>query len=200
MRTPELQEKMHVVVDSLRANPDVVVVGGFEENYLTSGEWPRPNGYWSKTLDIFTHPSEQLDSADEYNDFMLSLVPELKPTSVDIFRRYDEKSELRLGKLYYDEKIGSMLLTSTVILDSGLSIVKNDGLEETWVVDQQKDLLQRTWVRVYPTAGHALDAARGINTYNIPANEIGKADDNQVVPDLYQSEMLGKVVKGQIKS
>ena len=200
MKTPESQEKMQVVVDSLRDNPDVVIVGGFEKNYLASGEWPHPNGYWSKTLEIYTHPTEQLNSVDEYNDFMLSLVPEVEPSAVDNFMRYDENSELRLGKLYYDEKIGSMLLSATVILDSGLSVVTHDGLEETWTVDRQEDLKQRTWVRVYPTAGHALDAAQGINEFNIPANQLGTADNDQIVPSLYQSEMLGKIVQGQIKS
>ena len=200
MKTPESQEKMQVVVGSLRDNPDVVIVGGFEKNYLASGEWPHPNGYWSKTLEIYTHPTEQLNSVDEYNDFMLSLVPEVEPSAVDNFMRYDENSELRLGKLYYDEKIGSMLLSATVILDSGLSVVTHDGLEETWTVDRKEDLKQRTWVRVYPTAGHALDAAQGINEFNIPANQLGTADNDQIVPSLYQSEMLGKIVQGQIKS
>ena len=37
MTSLESGEKMQMVVDSLRSNPDVVIVGGFEHNRLRDG-------------------------------------------------------------------------------------------------------------------------------------------------------------------
>ena len=37
MASSESAEKMQMAVDSLRSNPDVVIVGGFEHNRLRDG-------------------------------------------------------------------------------------------------------------------------------------------------------------------
>ena len=37
MTSPESGEKMQMAVDSLRSNPDVVIVDGFEHNRLRDG-------------------------------------------------------------------------------------------------------------------------------------------------------------------
>lgn len=199
MANPESVEKMQVVVDSLRTNPDIVVAGGFERNYLQTGEWPNPNGYWSRTLDIYTHPKKPIYDAEELNDFMFGLVPELEPTCSDRFRGYDR--ELELGKLYYDESIGKAALTATVELKEGLSIVRAGVLTPEWEANRTLDLKQRTWVRVFPDEGHLLDAAEGKNEYRIPRNELGRSAGGRVVAGLFETPMLGGVIEvGAIES
>src|SRR3989344_302279 len=150
MANPESVEKMQIVVDSLRANPDVVVVGGHESNHLSTGEWPSPSGYWSRTLDIFTHPKDPIYKADELNDFMFSLVPELEPSCSDPFFGGERRNgNLQLGKLYYDESIGTAALSATVRLKEGLSAVRSGLLTPEWSSDRTLNLEQRTWVRVF---------------------------------------------------
>lgn len=184
---------MQVVVDSLRANPDVVVVGGHEINYLQTGQWPSPNGYWSRTLDIYTHPVEPIYKDDELNDFMFGLVPELEPTCSDRFHGWDRG--LRLGKLYYDESIGTAALSATVQLKEGLSVVRSGLLAPDWTAKQTKKLEQRTWVRVFPDAGHLADAAEGWNEYRIPTSELGRNAGRRVVSRLLESPTLGGVIE-----
>lgn len=190
-------EKMQVVIDSLRANPDVVVVGGFKRNYLETGAKPTPYGYWSRTLDIYTHPVDPMYNADELNDFMFGLVPELEPTTVDRF--YDFDRELRLGKLYFDEAIGTVATTSVVKLKSGLSVVNTGELDEEWTAEQSADLLQRTWVRVFPTVGHLTEAAAGTNQHNIPRSHLGRAVVD-VASNLYEAPVLGGVIEATVAS
>jgi hypothetical protein len=62
-------ERMQVVVDSLRDNPDIVVVGGYQRTYLSTGELPDSNENWSHTLDLYTHPKDPLYTAEELNKF-----------------------------------------------------------------------------------------------------------------------------------
>ncbi len=193
MANTEPVEKMQVVVDSLQNNPAVVVAGGFERNYLKTGEWPHPNGYWSRTLDIFTHPKKPIYDADELNDFMFGLVPELEPTCSDRFYGWDR--ELGLGKLYYDESIGRAALSATVELKEGLSIVRAGVLAPEWQATQTMDLKQRTWVRVFPDKGHLLDAAEGNNEYRIPRSELGRKAGNRVVAAFFETSMLGGVIE-----
>ena len=197
-QTPKSTEKMKIVVDSLRANPNVVVVGGFEENHLQSGRWPRPAGFWSRTLDIYTHPTKPMYDAYQLNEFMFSLVPELEPTCSDKFwggnRLIDR--ELQLGKLYFDEEIGRATLKATVSLDEGLSVVTTGVLEQTWDAEEDLRLEQRTWVRVFPDREHLLDAAQGVNEYRIPTSDLGRrhADAGHTVAALLQTPMLGAVI------
>ena len=199
MASPESAEKMQVVVDSLRANPDIVVVGGHESNYLQTGQWPNPNGYWSRTLDILTHPVVPIYNADELNEFMFGLVPELKPTCYDRFRGGSRKDrELELGKLYYDEIIGTAALSATIKLKAGLSIVEAGEFASEWSASRTLDLRQRTLVRVYPDAGHLADAAEGRNEYRIPMNELRRRGAGRVVARLYQTPMLGGVIEAGV--
>ena len=196
MPSPESVEKMQVVVDSLRINPDVVVVGGHESNHLSIGEWPNPSGYWSRTLDIFTYPKDPIYKANELNDFMFSLVPELVPTCSDRFRGGERRDRtLDLGRLYYDESIGTAALSATVHLKESLSVVRSGLLSPEWSSDRTLDLKQRTWVRVFPDAGHLADAAEGYNQYNIPMDELRKRGAGRVVASLFQTPMLGGVIE-----
>lgn len=198
MANPESAEKMQVVIDSLRNNPDIVVVGGFERNYLQSGNWPCPDGFWSRTLDIYTHPVKPMYDGEELNEFMFGLVPEIKPTCSDRFRGGKGRKEngLELGKLYYDESIGTAVLRATLQLKEGLSVVRAGVLEPEWNAGQTLDLKQRTWVRVFPDEGHLLDAAEGHNEYRIPRDELGRSrGGSRVVAALFEPSILGGVIE-----
>jgi len=183
---------MQVVVDSLRANPDVVVVGAFESNNLSSGEWP--GSHWNRSLDIYTHPKDPLYTADELNRFMGGLVPELQPSCSDLFSGGTRGEDLAVGILYYDEVIGTAALSAAVELREDLSIVRQGLVVPAWLSQQTLDLRQRTWVRVFPDGGHLADAATGINKYKIPTSQLGKRGRGRIVTRLFQAPTLGGVV------
>lgn len=201
MITPESAEKMQIVVDSLRANPEIVIVGGYERNYLKTVEWPTPNGFWSRTLDIYTYPVRPTYDADELNEFMLGLVPELEPTRSDRFHGGDRRDDnLSLGVLYYDESIGTAALSATVQLNTGMSVVTADTLAPEWTTSRTLDLSQRTWVRVFPDAGHVADAAEGINRDEIPVDELRRRGTGRIIAGLFQAPMLGGVIESSAET
>jgi hypothetical protein len=130
-------------------------------------------------------------------DLMDGLVPELKPTCVDRFGGpYGRDGSLELGKLYFDEVIGTATLHATVNLSSAdLSVVRSGALAQNWTTAEELALQQRTWVRLFPNEGHALDAARGNNQWSIPARELGKKAGGYVVAELYQAPALGHTIE-----
>lgn len=182
---------MMIVVDSLRSNPHIVVAGGIEEVNLQTGYWP--NHGWNHTLDIFTHPKVPRYTAAALNDFMYNLVPELRPTQSDQFD--DRGNGLNLGKLYYDDTLGSGVRAATVRLREDASIVRRGLVQKEWSIDLPLEISQRTWVRIYPDEGHLADAAlEGRNMYFIPKNELGKSARGRVVLGTLNAPIFGQII------
>src|SRR5262249_53421984 len=153
----------------------------FEYNYLASDQWPGPSGLWNRTLDIYTCPVEPTYDADELNDFMYGLVPELKSTCSDRFRVVGRRNRaLDLGVLYYSERMGTASLSAAVEIKEGLSIVRAGAVMPKWQASSRLDLRQKTWVRVFPDAGHLADAAEGHNRHIIPSKELGRRGAGRV--------------------
>lgn len=171
-------EKMKFVVDSLSDNPHVILAKVKEVNNLATGAWPSSCGSWSRTMDLFAYPVYPIYDAELLNDFMFDLVPELEPNRSDRFVQYQgddrKRGDLLIGRLYFDEVIGTAALSATVKLDSGLSVVESGALDTEWTSSSTIQLYQRTWLRVFPDAGHAADAANGVNEVLIPGDELGR--------------------------
>lgn len=166
-------EKMKIIVNSLDANPRVVLWGGFERYQPVADGLPLISGYFGHTLDLFTYPVDPTYKPKDLDDFMMGLIPELKPTSVDHFRQYG--SDLSLGKLYYDELIGRTALGSTA---------QSDGYKT------------RTWVNVFPDFNHLTDAVDGINRYNIPKRRLGRSKGSPALNmNAFRAPILDKIIK-----
>ena len=160
--------KLNLVNKHLREISDVEIVDVIENNSVA---YARMHS-WSQTMDYLVAPKEGLYTADELQDFMLTLIPaDLKPTSKDHFRQYSES--LEFGKLYFDEKIGeekqtriltltdSDLLNSVEMVDGGYENVYGFDDKGVKVVETTGDLMRRTWVRVYPCVEYIKDLQDG---------------------------------------
>ena len=192
-------EKMQVVVNSLRENLDVTVVGGVETSNLSSGEWPERSlglGSWEHTLDIYAHPSMPIYDADDLNDFLHILVPEVEPDYTEPFKvvEHFERKELHFGHLtYYDKDIGCVALMASVRLNKGSTLV-GAGLEPEWQAKRTIMFRQSTRLSIFPDAGHLADAGEGRNKYWVDINELGNAGPGRVVGWLLESPTLNRAV------
>ena len=112
---------------------------------------------WLETVEIIVSPVEPIYDPNKLNDFMDSLAPDLPRSARDAARHSDEKSDFQLGKLYFDESLGSTrreikIITTAIeqeaLVRSGVQIGESHETEE-------QNLNRRTWVRVYPDTSSA---------------------------------------------
>lgn len=149
--------KLTIVRQSLETNPEVVIAKVFENNYL-----PRRNGYWSHTMDFCVAPKNGLYTAEELQEFMMSLVPKgLQPTCRDDFRQYDENSDLSLGKLYFDEDIGQEKVTRICTLTDEELLNVSGFVNGQRTIEESRPYQRRTWVSPFPSKALVYDLLEG---------------------------------------
>lgn len=163
MTNPEDPQKLTIIEDSLKSNDEVVLVYRNDERSVRPGH-PTPNGRWSHFVDLYAHPKEPLYDPDELNEFMDGLVP-LEPRMSDKFWVSHNK-KLETGKLYFDEPIGSAVLTATV------ELIGQDGIPSSWQESRDLTLMRRTLLRVFPNGEHTRNAIIGKNEFEIPVCDL----------------------------
>ena len=149
----EIQERrmslLEKVREGLRSDKRVFFAGEIIHRDYGAG--------WLETVDIIVSPVEPIYDPNKLNDFMDSLAPDLPRSARDAARHYDEKSNFELGKLYFDESLGSTrreikIVTTAiepeVLVRSGVQIGESHETKE-------ENLNRRTWVRVYPDTSSA---------------------------------------------
>jgi len=137
-----------------------------------------PYGHWTEAVDIIVAPVKPIYDANELNEFMDSLVPEMPWSVRDEARKYDEKSSILhflLGRLHFDETLGATkreIKVTTTSLES--EALERAGVQIGESHDIQEELLQRRIrVRVYPdtTSGQLVaEYERGIKEGTIEYN------------------------------
>jgi hypothetical protein len=164
--------KLMQVRKALFANKAIMVGVINTENRL-----PYNTGGWAHTVDFHvapTHPG--LYTVKELQSLMVSLVPKLKPTTVDPFEQ--QGNSLCFGKLYFDEQIGTTINRYTARL-SDESLLLEPGVANGWVkgkhmVNTQGKLMRRIWVSLFPNADISSAAANGKNKFSITWEELEK--------------------------
>ena len=154
--------KLSQVRKALQDNPNITIVAAKEINYL-----PNKHGYFSHTVDFFVAPKNgTLSTGEELQALMMSLIPGIKPTSVDNFHDYGDS--MSLGKLYFDENIG-IKNVKIVLTDEDMfsSIDFVDGK-----LEQSEKIERRAWVRLYPNIQTAVLAEKGENQCSIRKDKI----------------------------
>jgi hypothetical protein len=154
--------KLSQVKKALQNNPDITIVATKEINHL-----PDKDGFFSHTVDFYVAPKNgTVSTAEELQALMMSLVPEIKPSSIDKFR--DLSDSIELGKLYFDECIGiknvKIVLTDEDMFNVGSFV---DGK-----LDRTEKIERRVWVRLYPNIQIASLAERGECKWAIGKNKI----------------------------
>lgn len=147
-----LKTKIATVREQLKANPDVYFAG---EVYRYDSGAPE-YGYWTEMVDMIVAPKIPQFDGDKLNLFMDSLISGIEPSSRDAARSQSD-GYINLGKLYFDETIGSIRKTTlTTIVTTEPEIIQRADRQvgesrEEW----QAEIRRRTWVRVYPDPGSA---------------------------------------------
>lgn len=155
----ETQFKLAKVKQALNGNDDVVIVNAEEKIYL-----PERNGAWSHTVAFWVAPKRGLYTADELQNFMMKLIPNLEPSSKDDFK--EDPYKITFGRLYFDEKIGEERVTTKRVItltDKHLFDVACGfpGGKKTIETDEVFDYRRRVWVRLYPNERFARDVLDG---------------------------------------
>ena len=139
--------KIELVREKLQANSEVFVAGEIHEYDA------RAQGFssFTETVDIIISPVKPLFDVDELNTFMDSLFDEKEVSSRDAARTYQEDG-MELGKLYFNEVIGSVRTESVITVETTEPETLQRAGRETGKFERviEDDLRRRTWVRVYP--------------------------------------------------
>lgn len=143
----QLKTKLNIVREQLQANTDVYFAGEVHHYHNGAPEY----GYWTETVDIIVSPIKPEFNPDKLNVFMNNLIVGLKNSAKDEARN-NGGDGINLGRLYFDESIGTIHKTTitTITTTEPDTIKKADRVvgksEEVWEGNMQR----RTWVRVYP--------------------------------------------------
>jgi hypothetical protein len=158
--------KLRQVLRALENSQDITIIRTEERNHL-------PNKYmgWSHTVDFIVAPKTTgVYSASKLQSLMMSLVPGLEPSTFDIFN--DLGADLRFGKLYFDEEIGTLHVRREALLTDEDLFAFDGFVEGKKVIESDDVLKRRIWVRLYPDVQIATDAQRDGNEYMIKKNEL----------------------------
>lgn len=134
------------LLEQLSANPKVYVAGQVHEYHPSAPEY----GYHSETVNIVVAPTSPLFTAAELNNFMYGLFPTIEFTSRD--EAVDQGGDIRVGKLYFDEQIGTQhqVIITTIKSDEPDTLSRADKSVGTTREEVTRKLMRRTWVTIYP--------------------------------------------------
>ena len=148
--------KLTIVRQVLETNPEVVIVNTDERNHL-----PDRLGF-CHTVDYRIAPKNGLYTADELQEFMVSLVPEgLEPTMKDDFYQHGKGGLLNFGKLYFDEKIGEERITRICTLTDEELLNVSGFVDGRRTIEETHPYTRRTWVRPFPNERFIRDVLNG---------------------------------------
>lgn len=149
----EIQEQkislLRHVREGLQTNRGVYFAGEILHSNYGSG--------WLEAVDIIVAPVKPIYDASKLNKFMDSLIPEIPRSARDEAYKISEGSDFSLGRLYFDETIGTtrkeIKITTTTVEPEALKRAGVSIGESHETKDEQ--LQRRIWVRVYPDVNSA---------------------------------------------
>lgn len=157
-----MSSKLATVRAALAARSDLVILDEDVKVFL-----PNPRGYFSQEVTIVTAPASGIYVVDELQELMMGLVP-IQATQKDDFRGHE--GSMSFGVLYFDEVIGTDVHvgTRTLTLTDPDIEAPSESVDGVQVIDlaSTKDVLRRTWVRVYPDLACAERALEGDDKFS----------------------------------
>ncbi len=143
--------KLDTIIKALEGDPRVVIIDRIPKvKKIPVKDFETEDPVCSHDITYFVAPTESyaIDDVDGLQALMLSLVPDLEPSSkVD----YQPLEELSYGTLTYEEKIGDetlerrLTLTDQEVIDH----FKLEGGQST--VHMRRDYIGRITIRFFPT-------------------------------------------------
>lgn len=152
----------------LAAKADTAIAG----EVVNSGE---NLGGWVETVSIIVAPTPPIYDIEKLNRYMGSLV-ETEPTSCDLAYPYGDDGGIHLGRLYFDEEVGTRQDEITTIVTAAQpDVLERAGIQPgTLHRTKQRSLQRRTWVRPYPdttVAKLTADYERGVREGSVVPDE-----------------------------
>lgn len=145
-------EKMPKVVEAAHIHPDVILAGGIEETMIATGQ-PTTGRGWQKTLNLYTCLREPTYDPDQLNQALRGIAPDIEPSRSDEFRILGKNGDrLALGKLHFDDMIGSLAIKRDVQIVPNLKSFAPGEIEDSWGQDTTIPLLTRTSLWLFPDA------------------------------------------------
>ena len=147
-RLPEKRKtKIDFVREQLRANPEVHFAGEVHHYHSDAPE----RGYWTETVDIIISRVNPIFNAGELNAFMDSLIADIEAFSRDGARERGDGG-FELGKLHFDEVIGSIQTVTVTTIESSEpeTLLRADRVVGELRTETNQVLRRKTKVRVYP--------------------------------------------------
>ncbi|MBP9782381.1 MAG: hypothetical protein KBC50_01465 [Candidatus Pacebacteria bacterium] len=158
--------KLTHVREALKNNLNITIVAALEQNYL-----PSKSGYWSHTVDFYVAPKNGcVSTANELQALMMSLVPGLELSCKDNFTESD--IEIKFGKLYFDEYIGTRASRLEIILTDSDMFSTKGFVDGKYLVEKSQKVERRTWVSLFPSVQIATAALEGKNQYSISKSQL----------------------------
>lgn len=153
---------------ALKRHSNIEIVGICDENHL-----PHRRDSWSQTIDYIVAPRRGVYDEAKLQTMMMALTPGLRPSAMDEFTEVN--GEIRVGKLYFDEEIGTEVIRRELLL-SDSDLFSYEGFEGgKQIIEETKPLTRRTWVTLYPNVPIAAAVFRGdLSYFRIPKSEIDK--------------------------
>ena len=145
--------KLATVRSALQNDHRLQIVSASEQTHF-----PHPHLGWTHKVNFVVAPTTGIYTDKELQKFMLSLVPGLAPTTSDRFMGWDTR--LELGRLYFDENIGSEVIRHEITLNESdflpADVVENGQAD----FEETRALRRRIWVRPYPDIEIAMVAEK----------------------------------------
>ncbi len=155
--------KLAIVRAALQGNTNMQIVAVEESKHF-----PKPDGYWSHKVDFIVAPNRGIYTETMLQSCMESLIPGLRPTSVDRFRMWD--TSMDFGKLYFDEELGTETIRHELTLTESDFLPPGALDNGKAVYEETRKISRRTWVRLYPD--RAIAMFRRQYTYSIPIADL----------------------------
>lgn len=143
--------KLTIVRQSLETNPNVVIAKVHDRGYSFN-----PNNL-NHIVEFLVAPKKGLYTADGLQVFMMGLIPKgLEPTCIDDFYQSNKKTDLCLGRLYFDEQIGQERITRICILTDE-ELLNDERLLKVFefvngqkTIEETEPYQRRIFVRPFP--------------------------------------------------
>lgn len=146
--------KLAEIKKHLANNPDLVIVQTRDNNYLPG----KKNG-WSHEVELFISPKNGLYSADELQEFLTSLIPNIETNDEVKFNQGEHI--LTFGRLYFLEEVGNKTVHADITLTEEAALTCPDFVDGKISFDLNEKLYRSICIRLFPNLKVAKIAITG---------------------------------------
>lgn len=145
--------KLSQIGRTLENNPEII----FE--VIPSGRLSSEFTCFSQVVYFFVAPKTEMNKAKELQKFMMSLIPDLKPTRRENF--HEDGKNIYFGKICFEEIIGQESFSHTIILTDTEMLSPEHFVDGKQTIRRVNPVRRQIIVKVFPNARIAKRALAG---------------------------------------